>query len=144
MSKKEFEVIKHYDGSITIEELPEYDNTPLPTNPNPTFRERLGKKIRNMPRAMKIVLVFLFDVYGFLYRFSGNRTAQVIFAGFFFTNSPIFLAAGVAASVVTGFSIDTWIVLSPALILWITDLISVALKNDISFLRDRRYKNFEG
>ncbi len=142
MSRKEYEIEFHDDGRVTIDEI-EHEGITYETDPNPTFREKMGKKLRDMPRAMKVVLVLLFDVYGFLYRFSGNRIAQVIFGWCSLLLIPNIVMM-FTMSITVGFRISIWLPVTPALVIWLIDIVSVMLKNDISFLGDRKYKNFEG
>ncbi len=52
MSDKEYEI--EFDGDrAIIREKKEYQPTPGKTNPNPSARERLGKKMRTMSKPEK-------------------------------------------------------------------------------------------
>lgn len=76
MSDKEYKIEFNSDDSITIREVKDdwYDDTP---STDPTGRENMGSKLRNMSLAGKIILVILFDIYGIFYRIGSNSTLSV-------------------------------------------------------------------
>ncbi len=81
MSEKEYEITSSSDGKyVTIKEVPQYSHNPTPTDPTPTLRERIGLKLRNMPKGGKIFLTLFLDIYGILHRWSSNKGLAYLFS----------------------------------------------------------------
>ena len=150
MSEKEYKIEFHSNAGndyVTVTEVKPYD-IEYETDPTPTAREELGKKIRNMSRGKKLFLTYFLDIYGFIFRLTSNRVI-----GIFYCIIPyvLFFVISVGVfEVISDFQEKTLafiIAIFPLFWLlstWIIDIITVTAKNDITFLGDVKYKNFEG
>lgn len=152
MSEKEWEVsYNEYNNTYTVKEAKHYDFDSPPST-DPTRRENLNKKLRNMGKGGKIFLTILFNFYGSLFRFSSNTTIGFIcglldltlgkFALFY---SCYYFIACIVDSRFALESGDIYALMAflalPVMIL-IIDLLSIIKKNDIIFLGNKKYKNY--
>ena len=156
MSEKEYKVEYHGDY-VTVKEVePSYSN--YTTNPNPTLRERMGKKIRATKKSTKIILTLCFNIYGILYRIGANRTSSVVFGIFnaFSTSVSIMLLPFMIIAAILYFYgmvhfndikemytfIIYFLIIPIPFIIQIIDLLSVAISGDIVFLKMKKRKNY--
>lgn len=152
MSNKEWEVsYNEYNNTYTVKEAKKYDLSYTPST-TPTAREKLNKGLRKMGKGWKIFLTVLFNLYGSLYRFSSNTVIGCLFGLVELTLGkilPIVIFANFIDSLSSADYGEAWffflvffIIMSICTMLWIVDLISVIVKNDIVFLGNKKYKNY--
>ncbi|MBE6684999.1 MAG: hypothetical protein E7592_05055 [Ruminococcaceae bacterium] len=141
MSDKEWEVsYNEYNDTYTVKEAKKYDYEYTPST-DPSARERLNKRLRNKGRGGKIFLTVLFNLYGSLYRFSSNTVIGFL-CGLIDIVIGKILPLLALVQIVDYDSVNWFAVLLAPIILWIVDLVSIIKKNDIVFLGNKKYKNY--
>ena len=154
MSEKEYKIEFHSNAGndyVTVTEVKPYD-IEYETDPNPTAREELGKKIDKMSRGKKMFLTYFLDIYGFIFRLTSNRVIGIFYCFipyvlfFYLQTTPYSMSVFEGTSNFTEKPLAFIIALFPIfwlLLTWIIDIITVTVKNDITFLGKVKYKNFE-
>lgn len=148
MSEKEWEVsYNEYNNTYTVKEAKHYDFDSPPST-EPTGRENLNKKLRNMGKGGKIFLILFFNLYGSLFRFSSNRTLGFIY-GLLDLMLGKFLFFHILTEIVRLVSVEAYddvysylIILGIIILFWLIDLLSIINKNDIIFFGNKKYKNY--
>jgi len=114
---KEYEV-KEEAGRIIISEYERPDSSWDPIDPV-SGRDKMGFALADTPRAQKITLTAILDIYGILYRLGSNSVISVIF--------------GILQILTLNF----------CGIFWIIDLLCIIYTDDIKFLGRIKYKDYE-
>ena len=146
MSEKEWEInYNEVTDTYTVKEKKPYEYSP---STDDTGREKLNKKLRNMGKGGKIFLTVLFNLYGSLFRFSSNTSIGFIY-GFLdlLLGKYLFYSLLVEATKIVseGKYEDLYgyaILLAIQTLLWLIDLLSIISRNDILFLGNKEYKNY--
>ncbi|MBR2447281.1 MAG: hypothetical protein IKB28_11545 [Clostridia bacterium] len=115
---KEYEVREEY-GKIIISEHESSELLDMDDLPPVSGREKMGFALADTPRAQKITLTAILDIYGILYRLGSNSVVSVLF--------------GILQILTLNF----------CGIFWIIDLLCIIYTDDIKFLGRIKYKDYE-
>lgn len=150
MSEKEYKIEVNGDYVKVSEVEPSYADEP---STDPTWRENLNDKLCNMPKGVKVFLTIFFDLYGVLYRFSANTTMAVLFslAHVSFLNPLVYIFGIIAIrneAIDMSFGDALNVIGNPRFafipfLLWIVDILTVVIKNDILFIKNKTYEDYK-
>ncbi len=167
MSEKQYDI--KIDGDrVTISEVEPHYHDPGVLNPNPTFREKIGFKMRCLTKTNKILFVLMGNIYGILHRWGSNRGVLFILSFFQFAVQAVMMIMlnncfsdilkmnaedwqkwidqffhALFHYRTANMHVELWLMIGFS-ILWIIDLISVIAVGEIRFLGHKRYPDYRG